>query len=96
MKFYSEITKQLYSSEKELHTAEAKEQEKINAQKAKDEARAARAKEVEEAMQKAVDANKKYLELRNQFIKDYGSFHMSVSSNDVRTGNDLFDFLFNL
>ena len=40
----------------------------------------ARAKEVEAAFKAEMEAHNKYIELRNKFIKDYGSFHMSYTT----------------
>lgn len=100
MKYYSEITKQLYDCEAALNKAEqaiAEKQAKEAAeQKAKSELRTARAKEVEKAYKAAVDANKAYVELRNAFVKDFGSFHMSVTSQSPTDATSLLDFLFNL
>ena len=84
--YYSDITKKYYESEKDLVAAE---NEVIKAQKAaeeKNKARKTRAQEVENAYKVAVDAQKKYLELRNQFIKDYGAYHTTI--------NDIIDQIF--
>lgn len=109
MKFYSEVTKQLYDTAEALSEAEAKRAAEITEKKAREEAeakkKAARAAEVETAMNESLEAAKiatekqnHYVELRNAFIKDYGSWHMTVSDKDVKqkssTINDLFDFLF--
>ena len=90
MKYYSEITKNLYETEKDLLLAEAKvkaatqklEAEKREAaEKAKKAERAARAKEVEKAMKELTDAQANAIKLLKQFTKDYGYFHMSLSPN---------------
>lgn len=80
MKYWSEKTHLLYDTEKELNEAEkaAKaEEEKLNEKK---KVRAARAKEVEDALKAAVEAQNHYIELRNEFIDDYGAFHCSYTS----------------
>ena len=84
--YYSDVTKKYYDSEESLVAAE---NEVVKAQKAaeeKNKARKTRAQEVENAYKVAVDAQKKYLELRNQFIKDYGAYHTTI--------NDIIDQLF--
>ena len=56
---------------------------KIEAERVKKEARAKRAKEVEEAIKKANEAQTTAVKLLREFTKDYGYFHMSYSGNDV-------------
>lgn len=87
---YSQLLKKPFETLAELKLAEA-EYNKAHAEEIKkNEERKARAKEVEDAYkqifalekekQQAVDAaNKKYLELRNAFVRDYGSFHTSYT-----------------
>lgn len=90
MKYYSEITKKLYNTEKDLTFAEAEakalEAKKIEEQKKKEAAeqakkaeRATRAKEVEKALKELNEAQANALKLLKQFTKDYGYFHMSLS-----------------
>ena len=89
MKYYSEVTKNLYETEKDLLLAETKvkEAQKLEAEKreaaekAKKAERAARAKEVEKAMKELTDAQANAIKLLKQFTKDYGYFHMSLSPN---------------
>lgn len=87
MKYYSEVTKQLYETEKDLAFAEQKikeaEMKKIEAEKAKKAERAARAKEVEAALKESDAANAKAAKLLKDFTKDYGYFHVSYSSDDA-------------
>ena len=94
MKYVSEITKKTYDTEKECLQAEKEFQEakaKAEAEKERKSAeRTKRAKEVEEAYKKAVDANKAYREVLNDFVKDYGSFHMTYNST-----SNLIDDVFN-
>lgn len=84
MKYYSEKTKRMYDTEKDLVTAE-KELEIAEAEKQKMiEKRKERAEEVEAAFEKAN-------ELLGKFIEDYGSFHTTIKS-----GRSLFDRLFDI
>lgn len=94
--YKSALLNKYFDSYEDLVKAE-EEYERVNAEKIKQaEEKKARAKEVEDAykvaMQVRKDANKmiaeadkKYYELRDAFIKDYKSFHMSYSddSGDV-------------
>ena len=83
MKFYSEKTQKLYNSIEELKNAEKELAKQEEEEKAKRDARAKRAKEVE-------DAYKHYKDLLDAFIKDYGSYHMSINDS-----NSIFDLFFN-
>lgn len=87
MKYYSENTRKFYDSEQECAQAEIEYSKKLAAEKAKKEelsnARKARANEVEEAYKAILEAQKVYREKLNAFMKDYGSFHMTL-----RTGED--------
>lgn len=96
MKYFSEKTKQLYSTPEALQEDEKKYDEKQAELKAKREAAAAvrreRAAAVEAAYKAAEEADKKaeeatqfareqrieFLKMRNEFIRDFGSFHMTV------------------
>lgn len=88
MKYYSELTKNLYDSKDELIKAETE------VTKAKAD-RAERAKEVTEALKAATEANKKADDLLKAFVKDYGSFKTTIKGEDanVRFPSfwDLFD-----
>lgn len=94
MKFYSEVTKQLYNTEKELIEAETKiknaEAEKLAAEKAKRDIRASRAKEVEKALKEANEAQTKAIKLVNDFTKDYGFFHMSFPNKNKSENSEDF------
>lgn len=86
MKIISEKTKKEYPTVEACLEAEKEFDELMAKKKAEAEERVrvkkARAVEVEGAYKKAVEAERKYVELRNQFIKDYGSFHMTYSNID--------------
>jgi len=88
--YYSKKTKKLYETVEELETAEkAYDEEHAEAEKKvaekKDRAKAIEdaykhAQEVRKAAAEMIkEADKKYYDLRNAFIKDYGSFPMSYS-----------------
>lgn len=87
MKILSEKTNKYYTTvdeclaaEKAFDEAAAKkkaEEEKLNA------TRKERANEVENAYKASIEANKHYRELLDAFIKDYGSFHMTVHTGNL-------------
>lgn len=89
MKYFSEKTKKFYDDEKDCVREEKEfdeKQAKLEAErKALAEARKVRAKEVEDAFIASREAEKHYLELRNAFVKDYGSFHMTIRNQEVPT-----------
>lgn len=63
-------------------------------EKIKKETRARRAKEVEEAIKTANEAQTKANKLLRDFTKDYGYFHMSYSSEDANKESvNFFDLL---
>lgn len=78
MKYYSEVTKKLYDSEKDLTAAEA-EVTKSKADRAKE------AKEVTEAIK---IANEKL----NAFIKKYGSFKTTLTGEGSEGKANLLEF----
>lgn len=90
MKYWSELTKTLYSEEDELKKAEEEYNEKHKKELALKEERATAAKEVEDAYKVASDAYKNYKELLNKFLKNYGAFHYSVTKDSGDTLLDLF------
>ena len=75
---------------------EEKEREKTALELKKKEEKTKRAKEIEAAYKKYMDAYKEFLELKSDFIKDFGSFHMTYRDNlpKVLDSNvfDLFDW----
>ena len=86
MKFYSEKTKKFYESAEACVDAEEKfdaEQAKLKEKRAEEaRIRKERAKEVEEAYLAAEKAREHYIAVRNKFIEDHGSFHMTISKKD--------------
>lgn len=94
MKYYSEKLDKLFEDEKALLKAEDEHDVRVAAEKAKQEqlanTRKERAKAIEESYKKVVEARNEYKKLVDEFTKDYGSFHMSVKSNNL-ADMDLFD-----
>lgn len=97
MKYYSENTRRFYDSEQECAQAEIEYNKKLAAEKAKKEelsnARKMRANEVEEAYKAVLEAQKVYREKLNAFVKDYGSFHMTLKTGEDNPFN-LFESFF--
>ena len=97
MKILSEKTNKEYASVEECLAAEKEFDKQVALEKAKKEElaniRKDRAKEVEDAYKAILEAKKHYNELLNNFVKDYGSFHMTLHTGD---GNpfDLFNRFF--
>ena len=97
MKILSEKTNKEYASVEECLAAEKKFDKQVALEKAKKDElaniRKDRAKEVEDAYKAILEAKKHYNELLNNFVKDYGSFHMTLHTGD---GNpfDLFNRFF--
>ena len=93
MLYTSEVTGKSYKTVKELEADEklAKEEEEKKSKAL--EVKKTRAKEVEnaylelqkvreEAYSKIAEAEKKYLELRDAFAKDYNGYHMTYVNNN--------------
>lgn len=84
--YYSEELKKYFNDEAECRKAEKEYEEKHAAELKAKEERSAKAKEVEAAY-------KKYVELRNEFIKKYGSFHMTYDNGNFKS---FFDYFFDM
>ena len=69
-------------------------EEAENKKKALANTRKERAKEVEDAYNARLEADKLYREKLNKFIDDYGSFHMTINT-EVEDPYSIFDFLDN-
>jgi len=108
MKFYSDVTKQFYDTEKacleaEFKVKEKQNREKILREKAEREAkekqeklaaeRKARAAEVKAAFDTMVTAQSKYCEVLEAFTRDYGTYHLSLTGDDAK---GIIPTLFNL
>ena len=98
MKYYSDITKQFYETEKaclkaeQAHTAAARRKEEEEHKKSEE--RKARAQEVEKARAELTKAKKHYDKVLADFCKDYGSYHYSITTPTSLTDylNELFNF----
>ena len=108
--FYSKLLNKPFDSLEQLQSAEL-EYRKANDEKLKAaEEKKARAKEVEEAYknmlqvrkecnEKIREADKKYNDLVDAFVKDYKYYHMTYTDDGTRDKvyvSDLFDSLFNI
>lgn len=86
MKYLSEVTGKTYNSAEDCEIAEKEFlAEKEAAQKAAEEkanARKERAAEVNEAFKAAEEAKNRYIELRNKFVEDYGSYHFTYNTKE--------------
>lgn len=84
IKFYDEVTKKCYDSMEEAEKAQAdalENQKKQEEEKARLIAeRKARADEVEQAKQAMKEAQDNYKKLLSDFLRDYKTYHYSVSS----------------
>ena len=69
-------------------------EEEENKKKELANARKERAKEVEDAYNARLEADRFYREKLNKFIDDYGSFHMTINT-EVEDPYSIFDFLDN-
>ena len=91
MKYYSELCRKFYDTEREALEAEKKvkdaEAAKKQAETKKKAERASRAKEVEEAIKAADKATEKAQNLLNAFLKDYGSFHTTIHEETDPNGH---------
>ena len=95
MRIFSEKTNKEYKTVEDCLKAEKEFDEALALEKAKKqklaEDKKARATEVEEAWKAVREANKKYVELKNKFINDYGAFHMTFKDKDDNTCESLFE-----
>ena len=86
MKFYSEITKKFYPTIDECEAAEREAEKQKKEEKAKKDRlsaeRKARANEITEALKKVYEDCNKYQNLVKDFVKDYGSYHYSITTDN--------------
>ena len=99
MKYYSEMTDKVYETQEECEKAEealvAKQKAEEEKQLALKNEREARSKEVVEAFKKAREAEAEAQKLLKEFVKDYGSFHMSYNGkSSLPTLADFLDSFF--
>lgn len=104
MKFYSEKTKKLYSTSAELEKDEKALSEKEAEKNKLSETKKLRATEVEKAYKEALNARKEarelikkaddnYEKLKDDFVKDFGCYHMTYSSKDGEDDVSLDDLI---
>ena len=109
MKFYSDVTKSFYDSEKDCIAAETAAVEKANQEKARKEreakalqekkeqeaqARKEAAAKVKAARETMLAAQREYRKVLEDFCKKYGSYHQTLADTDIPTlFNSLFDFI---
>ena len=95
MKYYSESLDKFFDKQEDCEKAEVELEEKRKAEAQKQLAlkteREARSKEVVEAFKTAREAEAEAQKLLKDFIKDYGSFHMSY--NGKSSVPSMFDIL---
>lgn len=96
MKYYSEKTKKMYDSVEQVEAAELEYDKAHAVQIAKQKERKARAEEIASARKVVVEAQKKYNELLNKFVKDYGSYHATYTDGDVETLDSIIYKIFGL
>lgn len=98
MKIMSEKTNKTYATVEECLAAEKEFDEAVAKKKEEAEklnkTRKNRANEVEEAYKTAQDAYQHYRDLLDTFVKDYGSFHMTVHTGNLNPF-DSFSHFFN-
>lgn len=86
MKYFSEITKELYDSKEDLIKAEVK------ATKAKSD-REVKAKEVEKLIKEATEATKKANKALSDFVKEYGGFNTTIKDTPASFWDILDNFM---
>lgn len=97
MKYYSEMTNKVYETKEECEKAEeaivAKKKAEEEKQLALKNERETRSKAVVDAFKKAREAEAEAQKLMKEFVKDYGSFHMSYNGKTILPS--MFDILDN-
>lgn len=88
MKYYSEITKKIYDSER---ACKEEENKLINEQNQKAAARKADADKVEKALATYLKAAKEYRAALSDFCSKHGTYHKSISTNELT--DDLEDWI---
>ena len=79
MKYYSEVTKQVYDSEAACYAAERKEKAKSDQRKKDAESVEAARKAYSDALDASAKAREEYEKVLADFCKKYGAYHTSVS-----------------
>lgn len=76
MKYYSEITKKMYDSVKELEKAEKETNDKNNARKED-------AMKVERAEKAWIEARENYTKTLNEFCAKHGPYHKTIDKDEA-------------
>ena len=76
MKYYSEITKKMYDSVKDLERAEKEVSDKNNARKED-------AMKVDRAEKALIEARENYSKALNEFCTKHGPYHKTVDSDEL-------------
>ena len=107
--YYSKLLNKPFDTLEELKAAEDTHRKELEKKEQLANEKRVRAKEVEEAYAHSMQVRKEaqemirkaddeYYKLRTDFIKDYGSFHMTFSDNNGKkavTVSDVIDSMFN-
>ena len=96
MKYYSEKLKKVYDTVEQLQAAETEYDKAHAAEIAKQKERKARAEEIAAARKDLQNRQKKYNELVNKFIKDYGSYHATYTDEDSGEVTNVMDVFYKL
>lgn len=91
MKYYSDKTKKLYETVEDLNKAEKAYDEAHALEIKKAGIKKEKADEIREARKVMIDAQNKYNELVNKFIKEYGSYHETYHDGDLICLKDIFN-----
>ena len=83
MKYYSDKTKKVYDEVADLEKAEQAFDEAHAAELKKAAERKARAAEIEAALKEVRAAEDKYNTLVRNFVKDYGSYHVTYEDDKM-------------
>ena len=89
MKYYSDKTKKIYDKVEDLQAAETSYDKARAEEDAKQRDRKRRADEVSNARKELANAQKKYNELLDKFVKDYGSYHATYTDGDINNFSDV-------
>lgn len=92
MKYYSDKTKKLYETVEDLNKAEKAYDEAHALEIKKAEMKKARAEEIKNARKAIIEAQNKYNELVNKFIKEYGSYHETYRDGDLISLKEILNF----
>lgn len=93
MKYYSETTKKMYDSIKELEVAEAEALKEKDARKEAAEKVKAAANQVNEAYLAYQTACEEHNKVLREFCEKYGSYKTTVRSGDIKTLDPLQELL---